>query len=188
MIDEKLAWYEMLEVYRNGDQQELAELGEVFHFSEPEYVGEMPEAPSFTVTNVEDQMNAGNDLQVKVDTKKVLGMVKENRDKHKKDYAEALKGWIEDLKKETARAAREAKKLTVEETLKEGASNCYQDVHVSLPPPRQFLNEYDQVIGMLEVCVEDELTLTGKQINAWCHDRWQWKDDFVTSNAAYMCR
>jgi hypothetical protein len=186
-------------------------IDEVFHFSVPEFVGEFTPAPEFkvvrngslldlrpaetltmiennSIADVEDLMNAGADLKVKVFSKKVLEMVKENRDKHKKDYMEALEGWLEDLKKETARAAREAKKLTVEQALKEGASAVYQDVHVSLPPPRQFLNEYDQVIGTLEICAEEQLELTGRQINAWCHDRWQWKDEFTTSNAAYMCK
>jgi hypothetical protein len=177
-----------------------------YHFSVPEFVGEFCPPPEFKVTrndgslldivaeartliennSVEDLMNAGRDMKVKVNRKEVLAKIKENRKQHEKDYREALEGWIDEVKKETARAAQAAKKITLRKTLKEGTTAMLENIRVSLMPPRQFLQEYDQVIGMLEFCVDDIIELTGREINAWCYDRWQWKDEFTTSNAAYM--
>lgn len=143
---------------------------------------------ALTCTNVEDEddMNAARDLSVTVKRAEVLARVQENRSNHEAAYREALSGWLDSLTEKVDAIRKSLRQTVVEDLTEANVRSFAAKWALNTAPPQNYLREYDQVIGTLSMCVQDELELTGEQINAWCYDRWDWADQFANSTVAYV--
>ncbi len=111
--------------------------------------------------------------EVKLNRENVLTRLRDNREKHAAIYAEAKDGY----RAEVIRALTEAL---------ESASNGGKII-TDIPDnsPVSMLGEYDTVIDMLEMAVDEEITLSQQEFKQYMRDEWPWKTTFLFSNAAY---
>lgn len=110
---------------------------------------------------------------IKVKKAHLLEKLKANRDEHRKIFLEALDGYrkkcIELLDAELAKA-KNGKQF---------------HMYFSLTQPVDQTKDYDRAIKMLEMSVEDEVSLSELDFSNYVLDDWQWKRNFLSSNRAY---
>lgn len=57
---------------------------------------------------------------------------------------------------------------------------------ISLPEPIDRTKDYDRVIAMLEMSVEDEVELEEHDFDRYVLDNWEWKDLAYSTNSQYI--
>jgi hypothetical protein len=120
-------------------------------------------------------MTRGEDMHdVTVKKEELLERVRSNRNNHRAIFERAvevyreralaeLEQWVEDLK--NGRKIRRS---------------------LSLVEPVDYTKEYDRVITMLEMSIDDEIELTAQDFARFVMDDWEWKETFRTSTASYL--
>lgn len=111
--------------------------------------------------------------EIEVNKDELLTIMKSNRQDHHAIVVEAQAGFrgkvIERLD-EMLKLASEGKRI---------------DINVGLVMPEDHTQEYDTIIGMLELDIHDTIELDQSQYQQWVQDRWGWQRSFTTSNAYY---
>lgn len=110
---------------------------------------------------------------LKYNRKQVLAQLKENRDKHKVAYDDAMEGFKEAVVKELAEALELAK-----------AGTEYR-LCLKQSKPTHYLKQYDRAIAMFEMSSQDEIELTENEFTQYVLDNWNWSDSFTTTARAY---
>lgn len=110
---------------------------------------------------------------VKVNRLQLLEKVKANRTTHRTTFEEALDGYREQAIKELEASLAEAK---AGKRIRRG---------LELVEPMDMTREYDRVITMLEMSVEEELEVTQQEVMQYVMDDWNWKHQFEAVSAAY---
>lgn len=113
---------------------------------------------------------------VKVKKSELLAKLKASRFEHREIFLEALDGYH--------KAAIEALAARV----KEAKDNKRVNLYFGLEQPIDQTKEYDRVITMLEMSVDDEIELTQQEFANYVMDDWSWMSQFLTSNAGYSQR
>lgn len=119
----------------------------------------------------EDQLRFDEGVRCK--RAELLEKVKENRAEHRKVFEDALAGWEEAVTKRLAQMVKNAKEKKKFELM------------VGLPQPQDHTSEYDRVIAMLELSVDETVVIDHRQFAQFYMDDWGWKGDFITTAAAY---
>ena len=118
-----------------------------------------------------------NTLQITVKVSKLLNILKENREKHKENYDNAVKKFLE----------LSTNELT--ERLENIKQNKIEDINrilvFNLPVPVNYLSAYNEIINMLEFCAQEEIKIDSSQYNAWVEDKWDWSNHFLSNSACY---
>lgn len=114
-----------------------------------------------------------NPITMTVRRVSLLETLKTNLAKHESTHEEAVAGYIE--------AAEKALKTKLKE-IKQGKATA---LHFSLTPPQNMSREYKTVISMLEMSESETVTLTQSQFEQLILDRWNWKMNWLASNAGY---
>lgn len=111
---------------------------------------------------------------VEVNREELLGKIQINRENHKDIVSKALDGY---------------RKAVIEvlddmiQTIKDGGKiNTY----ISLPRPEDHSDDYDTIIGMLTMSTQDTVSLGPEEYRSYVEDKWDWKDRFAASTAAYV--
>ncbi len=110
---------------------------------------------------------------VKIKKDELLAAIRENRTEHREVFEEALEGW------------RRAAQTQLEERLDALLHNRVPDIVFSLPAPQDQTKEYDKIIRMLEMSVDDIIELEEHQFAQYVMDDWSWKGRWSQSNSAY---
>jgi fibronectin type 3 domain-containing protein len=110
---------------------------------------------------------------VKLNTKQLLKIVNENKEKHVKEYLEA----IEDYKVAVLKISSTNLKLA-----KTGDLAKFGDIESIPTSPRSYEKEYLRAISMLELSVDVVVELEDAVFNQLVLDEWQWKNQFQLSN------
>lgn len=115
-------------------------------------------------------------MGVEVKTTEILTKLYANRKQHMAIFAEAQANYLATVKAglEEALAKVEAGKFKVTDY-----------VSVSFSPPKDYTEVYDQAIAMLELETREIVPLDQEQFTSLVMDKWNWKNDFLTSNAGY---
>lgn len=113
---------------------------------------------------------------VKVEKKKLLAIVRENKDKHVKEYNES----VEDYKTAAVKVAAEHVELANTGELAKIAK-----IRAMPSAPVSYEKEYDRAIRMLELSVEKEIEVEEDVFNQLVLDEWAWKHQFVASASLY---
>lgn len=121
--------------------------------------------------------------EVKVNRNELLVKVTANRAKHINEYEEAVAGYKE-AAKESVRKAMERLQQRIEE-LEEGEVIVLQAVHFNLAVPQNHSKDYDQVIEMLKMSVDDQLTIKADEFACYVMDDWAWKEEFQNVSMMY---
>jgi len=51
--------------------------------------------------------------------------------------------------------------------------------------PRCYVKSYDLAMAMLEMSVDETISLSEQDFRRYVQDEWEWKDDFYLSNSSY---
>lgn len=111
--------------------------------------------------------------EVTVETRTVLARVKDNRDKHRKIFEDAMKGY------------REAAIAELDQALEDARAGRKIWRQTTLIQPEDHTPEYDRVIDMLESSVDGTITLDAQSFAWYMRDEWSWKRQFELSNSSY---
>lgn len=113
---------------------------------------------------------------VKINKAELLGIVRANKEKHIKEFNEA----VEDYKKAAVKISIENLKLAETTELDQIARIR------SLPSkPVSYEDSYTRAIRMLELSVEEVIEIEEHVFNQLVLDEWQWKQNFAVTSALY---
>lgn len=110
---------------------------------------------------------------VKVKKDDLLARVRDNRDKHRAIFEDAVKGF------------RTKAVELLEQRLEDARKGRRINIHINLPTPIDQTREYDRIIKMLEMSVDQEIELTQTEFTNYVMDDWSWKKMFSSTNAMY---
>jgi hypothetical protein len=112
--------------------------------------------------------------RIKVKKSELLQTVKANREAHRETFAKACEGY-------RAKAI-----ATLDAMLADAKAGKQVRQHVGLIEPTDQTRDYDRVIRMLEMSVEDELEISEAEFAQYAMDDWSWKRQFTQTTAMYM--
>ena len=110
---------------------------------------------------------------VKVKRLPLLEQIKTNRDAHRDQFLKAQAGFRE-------RVIEELDAMLAEARQGKGLRTS-----VRLVAPEDHTAEYDRVIAMLEMSVDDELQIDSASFNQYVRNEWAWFQRASTINAVY---
>jgi hypothetical protein len=91
----------------------------------------------------------------------------------------AVEGYKISAKKELSKKMKELKNLT---------DDKFDDfnLYVHAEKPTCHYDDFDTVIGMLKLSIEDTVNITPQEYKQYYLNDWQWKRDWEVSNTNYM--
>jgi hypothetical protein len=113
---------------------------------------------------------------VKLNKNELLKIVRDNKEKHIKEFNEA----VEDFKKAVVKIAEE--NLILANT---GNLDSITKIKSVPHKPVSYETSYTKAIRMLELSVDNEIELEAHDFDQLVLDEWQWKQSFSTMNSTY---
>lgn len=123
---------------------------------------------------------------VEMDKETLRGILTTNRDKHLREYAEAVAGWAAKLAKQANDIAEFLR--TAPEQTGDGwvhAADKMRAALVALSPPTNSVRYYDRALLMLEHEIRPTVVLTETEFSQYVQDEWHWSRDFRASYSHY---
>jgi hypothetical protein len=120
-------------------------------------------------------------LVTTVPIKTMLEALKKNREGHKEMFDQALEGWKESVQ-EAAQDVLSAKDD------KDEMLEKLQAMYNHGQPPMDQTDSYDSAIGMLEMSNDETIEITQTQYRCYVQDDWDWKEQWLGSNSAYVAK
>lgn len=111
--------------------------------------------------------------QVTVKVADLLEKIKANRETHRADFEAALEGF-------KIRAVEE-----LERRLADVKAGNKVAVYVNLPLPEDHTDEYDTLISMFQMEVNDTVVIEQQEYSWYVLNNWDWMQRWTTSNASY---
>jgi hypothetical protein len=117
------------------------------------------------------------DSKVTVKKDELLKAIRANRETHRDRFLKATTAYREVVIKTLDRTLVE---------VREGRPFLVNQI-ISLAMPTEHTKEYDTILRMLEMSVNDELVVSQKQFKQFVLDDWDWKGDFERVSSSYGC-
>lgn len=114
--------------------------------------------------------------KVKINKNELLDIVRQNKEKHIKEYNEA----VEDFKKAVIKVAEENLELA-----KSGDLDNINKMKSVPIRPASYETSYTRAIRMLELSVDETIELATTDFDQLVLDEWQWKATFSSMNSTY---
>lgn len=114
-------------------------------------------------------------ITIKANKSDLLVALKKNRETHAENYARAKEGFVKLLTKELEDKLDMIRKGERVPTLQ-----------FDNRQPEDHTDEYDEVIGMLEMSTDGTIQLSHQQYRCYVLDDWGWKQLWTASNTQYM--
>lgn len=111
--------------------------------------------------------------KIKVDKHQLLETLKENRKNHVNTYDEVLESY----------RAKGVELLA--EHIERIRNGAVEKIVVTLPQPKNYEEEYDRAIAMLEWSEDEYIELYEHEFDSYVMDKWDWKREFNTTAASY---
>jgi hypothetical protein len=115
-----------------------------------------------------------NKLRIKVNKSDLLNTLKESRKSHAAEYSKAKTGFKKLLEKE------------LEKKLADLRSGKKVELTFQNRKPDSHINDYDEVIEMLELSTDVEIELSHQQWKQYIKNEWDWLKTWSLSNANYL--
>lgn len=115
--------------------------------------------------------------KVKVNKQDLLNKLYENKKIHENEFNELNKQYKEDVINGLTELLKEAKKL------KDDPIIC-----LNLLKPDSYISQYSEIIGMLEMSVDDEFEITQEEYKNYVLNIWSWTQRFDNIKSAYSRR
>lgn len=110
---------------------------------------------------------------IKVKTEDLLQKITANRDKHIEDFEKAQKGFMLDAEARLKKALKEIRQGKV------------PTGSIAFQKPENHTKDYDTIIDMLNMTVDEELEITYEQFQRYARDEWDWTEHFNTLSTFY---
>jgi len=111
----------------------------------------------------------------------LLKALKENLKLHDELHGEAVEKFWERVAADFEAKVTEARGLITNQQLDRGRVS----IGISFSKPENHAKDYQAVIKMIEMEVEDVIELDEHEFRQYVLNDWNWKDEFLTSNAMY---
>lgn len=111
--------------------------------------------------------------EVKIEVAKLLEVLKTNKEKHVKDYNEALVGYKEEVVKRLKKMLKEAK----------DGKNVANWPNLEQPSSHEY--DYDFMISKLEATIDKTIDLGDSEFSQYYLDKWGWKTTFERTSTLY---
>ena len=112
--------------------------------------------------------------EITVPKNELIDTLAANREAHRGIVEEAWEGY----KRESVRL--------LEDQLDRARRGDRKRIYVSLEMPADHTADYDRVIAMLEMDVDDHVALSEQDFSNYVQDDWGWKQQWTTTNSAYV--
>lgn len=99
--------------------------------------------------------------------------VARNREGHRAAFDQAVEGYRRRLIAELERRLRHV------------AQGRPVDQYLGLPEPEDHTDDYDRVLAMARMSVDDELELSEHEFGMYVMDQWEWKHAFAETTTMY---
>jgi len=126
-----------------------------------------------------DEMRVLQGMRIKAERLKVLETLRTNRIEHADIVREAKEGY--------QKKAEEALQKALAD-VREGKVEPLNGYTVHLRSVIDNTRVYDRAITMFEMETQAIVDLTQEQVGCLVMDEWEWKDDFIGSNAIYSAK
>jgi hypothetical protein len=111
---------------------------------------------------------------VRVNRDEFITVVQRNRDAHRDVFERALEGyrerWIQELETRLADIRRGGQ----------------VDQYFRLPEPEDHTDDYDRILTMAAMSVDEELRFSEEEFAQYVMDQWSWKREFARTTAQYV--
>lgn len=111
----------------------------------------------------------------KVNIKKLIEKLRANRESHRKTFAEARAQYV-----------LEATQLLADRYNDASRTGKIDLDFSSLIQPVSYVSNYDLILSMLEMSIEEDVVLSQSDFNRYVMDNWEWKHSFETSTMGYL--
>lgn len=105
----------------------------------------------------------------------LLEKLKNNLEKHRQHFQQALEGW----RKETIESINAAHKEI-------SSTGKLRNISIISQPPSDMSQYYEQAIMMLEWDQNDKLELDQMQFQCFVQDQWDWSNNWTNTNSKYL--
>lgn len=110
---------------------------------------------------------------VKVTRTDLLEKVQANRSAHRSEFIKAQEGYRKIVIEELDKALRDARENRGIRTV------------IALQPPQDHTEDYDKVIAMLQMSVDEIIEIEEDDFNCYVMDNWQWSAHAKFLNSTY---
>jgi len=111
---------------------------------------------------------------IKAKKTEVLEILKKNRALHEEIFIEAQKVYREEVIRQ------------LDEALKNAREGRGFPGYLEIKTPENHTKDYDRVIRMLELSVEDTIELAENEVQIYVMDQWTWSHQWAASNSRYL--
>ncbi|NIU00294.1 MAG: hypothetical protein GWN01_04965 [Nitrosopumilaceae archaeon] len=111
---------------------------------------------------------------IKVQKNELLEKLLANRTNHVEEYEKAVEGY------------REAVIEELQGYLDDAIEGRRVKTHIIFDEPSCHKKDYDTVIEMLQMSVDDEICITMNEFRQYVQDQWNWKESFSMTNSKYL--
>ena len=111
---------------------------------------------------------------IKAKVAELLTILKKNRETHEEIFIAAQKIYRSEVIRKLDQALQSAKDG------KEFPS------YIQIPAPENHTKDYDRVIRMLELSVDDVVELAENEVEVYVMDKWSWSHQWAASNMQYL--
>jgi hypothetical protein len=110
---------------------------------------------------------------IRVNKADLLDVLRENRAAHRDIFLTAQEKYRERIIEELDRRLADAK------------AGKAIDVYIRLPVPEDHTDDYDRIISMLMMSLDDEILLTERDAMTYVQDEWGWNASFFANTTSY---
>ena len=112
--------------------------------------------------------------QVTVRKAELLRIVTANRDKHRSTYEQAFEKFKDAMRKK------------LELHLSDLGRGRIPPITLKIEVPEDHTDDYDQVLGMLTLEVNDNVTLSWEEYRNYVDDEWDWSRRWAANTSSYV--
>lgn len=113
---------------------------------------------------------------VRIEKSEFIDKVSRNRDQHREVFEKALEGYRSRMELELRRRLHD---------LRRGRS---VDQWIRLPEPEDHTDDYERVLTMATMSVDDIIELAADDFAMYVMDQWHWKQSFTETTDRYLGR
>lgn len=110
---------------------------------------------------------------VRLDRDEFVAKVQKNRDEHRAVFEKAVEGY------------RERWVCELERRLRDIRRGRAIDQYFSLPEPEDHTEDYDRILTMARMSVDEVIDLSDDEFAMYVMDQWSWKSSFTRTTAMY---
>jgi hypothetical protein len=110
---------------------------------------------------------------INVSKEKLLEILKKNRELHRDIFIEAQKNYRSEVIS------------VLDKMLSDARAGKSVSHSINLMAPEDHTSDYDRVILMLELSLDDTIGLSERDAQQYVMDKWSWSHDWAVSNSRY---